>query len=136
ALGSGLPEFVVGSSSATRLIIDGKGFVGVGTTSPTSRFGIETKAGDLIGFAVGSSTKSLLSVSTEGFGTTTLAGLNISATATSTSNVGFSITSGCFAIGTTCLSSGTGISAYDAWTHFNGANSATTTSLAIGTTTA
>jgi hypothetical protein len=34
ALGSGVPEFVVGSSTATHLIVTGAGNVGVGTTSP------------------------------------------------------------------------------------------------------
>lgn len=37
-LGSGVPEFVVGSSTATRLIINGTGNVGIGTLTPTSLF--------------------------------------------------------------------------------------------------
>ena len=45
-----------------------------------------------------------LSISATGFGTTTLTGLNISGSATSTSNVGFNITAGCFAISGNCLS--------------------------------
>lgn len=49
---------------------------------------------------------SALTVSGSGFGTTTVRGLNISGQATSTSNVGFSITTGCYAIGTTCVGSG------------------------------
>ena len=124
-LGSGVPEFVIGSSTATHFIVTGRGFVGVGTTSPASRFSVNTEAGDLIGFAVGSSTKSLLSVSTEGFGTTTLAGLNINATATSTSNVGLNITTGCYAINNVCVGGG-GLSSYDAWTHPVAGQSATT----------
>src|SRR3989344_421586 len=50
------------------------------------------------------STPSQISIASGGFGTTTLRGLNISGLATSTANVGFSITTGCYAIGTTCLS--------------------------------
>jgi hypothetical protein len=38
-----------------------------------------------------------------GFGTTTLRGLNISGLATSTSNVGFNITGGCYAVNGTCV---------------------------------
>src|SRR3989338_11040527 len=40
ALGSGVPEFVVGSSTATRLIVDGSGKVGIGTTQPSARLEI------------------------------------------------------------------------------------------------
>ena len=36
ALGSGVPEFVIGSSSATRLLVSGSGFVGIGTTTQSS----------------------------------------------------------------------------------------------------
>ncbi len=99
-------QFVIGSSTATSFLVTNRGFVGVGTTSPSARFAINPLAGDLFAFAIGSSTKSLLSVSTEGFGTTTLAGLDISGQATSTSNVGFNISAGCFAINGTCISGG------------------------------
>lgn len=51
-----------------------------------------------------------LSVANGGFGTTTLSGLNVKGSATSTSNVGFNITTGCYAINGTCLSSGSGSS--------------------------
>lgn len=34
ALGSGVPEFVVGSSTATHFVVDGSGAVGIGTASP------------------------------------------------------------------------------------------------------
>lgn len=47
---------------------------------------------------------SALEISGSGFGTTTLRGLNISGQATSTSNVGFNITTGCYAISGTCIS--------------------------------
>ncbi len=47
---------------------------------------------------------SALEISGSGFGTTTIRGLNIVGLATSTSNVGISLTGGCYAIGTTCLS--------------------------------
>jgi hypothetical protein len=100
------PAFVIGSSTKTDVIVTNSGKLGIGTTTPTARLAIETKAGDLVGLAVGSSTKSLFSVSTEGFGTTTVAGLNINASATSTSNVGINITSGCFAINGVCVGGG------------------------------
>ena len=109
----GLPYFTVSSASTTaltgnRFIVTKDWKVGIGSTTPFARLGVNTEAGDIQGFAVGSSTKSLLSVSTEGFGTTTVAGLNVSATATSTSNVGFNITNGCFAINGVCVSGGGG----------------------------
>ena len=40
ALGSGVPEFVIGSSSATRLVVTGGGRVGIGTASPSTAFQI------------------------------------------------------------------------------------------------
>lgn len=49
-----------------------------------------------------------LSVSNSGFGTTTLSGLKINGSATSTSNVGFNLTGGCFSIGGTCIGGASG----------------------------
>lgn len=37
ALGSGIPEFVIGSSTATRVIVDGTGNVGIGNSGPTTK---------------------------------------------------------------------------------------------------
>jgi len=84
-LGSGAGRIEFDDQSTDEVNILGAK-VGISTSSPFARLGVETQAGDIWGFAVGSSTKSLLSVSTEGFGTTTLSGLNISGSATSTSN--------------------------------------------------
>ncbi len=36
ALGSGVPEFVIGSSTATHLVVDGAGRVGIGLTNPSA----------------------------------------------------------------------------------------------------
>lgn len=92
-----------------------------------------------------------LDISSSGFGTTTVIGLNINAQATSTSNVGFNITTGCYAIAGTCVSGGTsggggspggtgtelqyrgGASTFSAVT--NSAFNATANTLSIGTTT-
>ncbi len=75
-------------------------------------------------------TTSALSISGTGFGTTTLSGLTISGQATSTSNVGFNITTGCFAINGTCVGGGsaslTGTTGQIAY--FDGVNSAIGTS--------
>lgn len=49
-----------------------------------------------------------LSVSNSGFGTTTLSGLKINGSATSTSNVGFNLTGGCFSIAGTCIGGASG----------------------------
>lgn len=51
---------------------------------------------------------SALEIAGGGFGTTTIRGLNISGFASSTSNVGFNITSGCYAINGTCVGNVTG----------------------------
>ncbi|TSC87231.1 MAG: cell wall surface anchored protein [Parcubacteria group bacterium Gr01-1014_8] len=56
---------------------------------------------------------SALEIAGGGLGTTTVRGLNISAGATSTSNVGFSLTSGCFATPAGCIS-GVGDSSIEA----------------------
>ncbi len=42
ALGSGVPEFVIGSSTKTRFIVTGNGGIGIGTTSPYGKFSIRT----------------------------------------------------------------------------------------------
>ncbi|MCX6716113.1 MAG: hypothetical protein NT077_03805, partial [Candidatus Taylorbacteria bacterium] len=42
ALGSGVPEFVVGSSTATHFIVNGAGNVGVGITSPAAKLHIKS----------------------------------------------------------------------------------------------
>jgi len=58
----------------------------------------------------GTATSSLsaLEISGSGFGTTTVRGLNISAQATTTSNVGINLTNGCFSINGTCVGGGAG----------------------------
>jgi hypothetical protein len=81
-----------------------KGTLKVGNSSVyISETGISNTSSN--SFSIGGSAGTL-SVSAIGFGTTTLSGLNISGSATSTSNVGFSISSGCYAIGTTCIGGG------------------------------
>ena len=45
ALGSGVPEFVVGSSTATHFVVTGGGNVGIGTSNPTSKLVIQ-RTGD------------------------------------------------------------------------------------------
>lgn len=49
-----------------------------------------------------------LSISGTGFGTTTVTGFTVNGSATSTSNVGFNLTGGCFAINNNCISGGGG----------------------------
>jgi hypothetical protein len=83
--------------------------VAIGTTTPYARLTVwASSTADTILEVVSSASSTKLSVSGTGFGTTTVAGLNISGSATSTSNVGFNITSGCYAIGGTCVSGGAG----------------------------
>jgi hypothetical protein len=77
----------------------------------------------------------LLDIALGGFGTTTVRGLSIIGQATSTSNVGFNITGGCFAINGNCVGGSSAVT-YDAWTHPQAGFSATTSALVIGTSTA
>ncbi|MFH0804491.1 MAG: hypothetical protein V1896_02730 [Candidatus Zambryskibacteria bacterium] len=51
---------------------------------------------------------SALEIAGDGFGTTTVRGLNISGQATTTSNVGINLSGGCFAINNECVGGGTG----------------------------
>ncbi len=83
----------------------------VGTTTPYARSTVWGGASDTTLFeVVNSASTTALSVSATGFGTTTLRGLTVNGSATSTSNVGFNITTGCYAVNGTCLSTGGGVS--------------------------
>ncbi|MBL8158400.1 hypothetical protein JNK62_02625 [bacterium] len=90
-------------------LLDNADKVGIGTTTPWAKLALQGDAGQtnpVFEIASSSTATKFLSVSATGFGTTTLSGLNISGSATSTSNVGMNITSGCYAVGGVCLSSG------------------------------
>ena len=97
-----------GNAGGTQFIFDSStGNLGLGTSTPFATFAIQattTQTTPLFEIASTSNATKFLSVSSTGFGTTTLSGLTISGSATSTSNVGLSLTSGCFAIGSNCLS--------------------------------
>lgn len=109
--------------------------VGIGTSSPSSPFLLNLSSSTVsqlslgVGASVaqwvfrnaggnfylststvaGTSTTSIAAFAINGStGTTTLRGLDIQAFATSTSNVGFNITTGCYAIGGVCLSTSSG----------------------------
>ncbi|MFZ2484767.1 MAG: hypothetical protein WAW81_02415, partial [Minisyncoccia bacterium] len=110
------------------LTISKGGNVGIGTTTPVYRLTIASStaltdgagyaqwvtrnAGGNLYFATttiaGTATTSIsaLEISGSGFGTTTIRGLNIIGQATSTSNVGYNVTTGCFAVNGSCLTSG------------------------------
>lgn len=87
------------------LTLNGSGRLGISsTTINNTRAVINSVAGDAFSLWVGSTTNPWLKIANDGFGTTTLSGLNISGSATSTSNVGYNITTGCFSINSTCIS--------------------------------
>jgi hypothetical protein len=111
--------FTIGTASSSASIFNTlyNGSVGIGSTTPAANLVVQKSYGYSGAniFQVASSTSStgntlssFLSVSSTGFGTTTLSGLNISGSATSTSNVGFNITSGCYAVNGTCITGGSG----------------------------
>ncbi|KND46770.1 MAG: hypothetical protein AB201_03475, partial [Parcubacteria bacterium C7867-006] len=98
------------------------GLLGVGTSSPSARLAVNSVAGDEFSLWVGSTTAPWLRVSNSGFGTTTLSGLNISGSATSTSNVGFNITTGCFAVNGTCISASSSAFPFTSLAGYNSTN--------------
>lgn len=155
---------IFGSGSTERMRIDSNGNLAVGTSTPFAQYQttISSSTNPQLSLSAGlgvpqitlrnaggnfylstttvagnATTSTAMFAVNGSSGTTTVRGLDIQANATTTSNIGYSISSGCYAIGTTCLSSGTGLTAYDAWTHSNQYpfNSATTSKIAIGTTT-
>ncbi len=126
ASGNGLAFY---TNTAARMYISTGGFIGFGTTTPTYRVNPFSSTAPQLALSAGvglnqwtfrnaggdlylstttvagdaTTTTSALEISGSGFGTTTVRGLNISAQATTTSNVGFNITNGCFAVNGTCL---------------------------------
>ncbi|MBI5742351.1 MAG: tail fiber domain-containing protein, partial [Candidatus Niyogibacteria bacterium] len=120
---SGTPGYLVGGTALTintpwttagnNIYNNNTANVGIGTTSPYAKLSVHA---DTTGtytntlFAVASSTvnstTTVFSISASGFGTTTLSGLNIVGSATTTSNVGYNLTSGCFSVNGTCITSG------------------------------
>ncbi|MFZ2886325.1 MAG: hypothetical protein WA021_00720, partial [Minisyncoccia bacterium] len=104
-----------GNAGGSQFLFDSStGRLGIGTTTPFAKLSIQ---GTLLQtnpiFEVASSSDAIkfLSVAGNGFGTTTLSGLTIAGSATTTSNVGFRITSGCYETATgQCLSAGTFVS--------------------------
>lgn len=58
-----LNEFVIGSSTATHLVVNAAGFVGLGTTTPYAKLSVDAPADVASYFAIGSSTSPIMSVS-------------------------------------------------------------------------
>lgn len=117
------------TSNRFSIMDNGRVRISTSTTGvPATRVAISSGDGDSFSLVIGSSTATNLTVASTGFGTTTVSGLTVSGSATSTSNVGWNITTGCYAIGGVCLSTSgsSGITSYDAWTHPAAGQSATT----------
>lgn len=148
-IGTSTPYYglTVASTTGPQLALStGAGVAQVVFRNDGTNFDISTTT--IAGTATTSTT--MFRIAMGGFGTTTVKGLNINAQATSTSNVGFNITTGCYAIAGTCLSGSGGggtwgsitgtlsaqtdlqaaldakLSSYDSWTHPAAGQSATT----------
>jgi lysophospholipase L1-like esterase len=97
------------TAGALNADFSGSNIFAIGTTTGYSRLSVwgASNQGRLLEVN-NSASSTRLWVSGTGFGTTTLSGLNISGSATSTSNVGYNITTGCYAVNGTCTGSGSG----------------------------
>jgi hypothetical protein len=93
------------ATSTEKMRINNFGNVLIGTTTGQARLFVSgTSSTSTNIFAVASSSGTLnLFVSGTGNGTTTVTGLSIVGSATSTSNVGFNLTAGCYAINGVCI---------------------------------
>lgn len=132
----------------TLMTLDTAGKAGIGTTSPYAKLAVQgtlLQTNPVFEVASSSNAVKFLSVAGNGNGTTTLSGLTINGSATSTSNVGFNITTGCYAVSGTCVGgsggggSGTVNSGIFGQLAFYGANGTAvsgTTTIVVGTTTA
>lgn len=102
--GTNIIGFSTGGRERARLTATGGFTIGTSTSYATTTIWSNSSVGKAFEIVNNAST-TLLSVSSAGFGTTTVSGLEISGSATSTSNVGFDISSGCFAVNGVCLQS-------------------------------
>jgi len=101
-----------GATTTGNLIVQGTGNstfagnVGIGTTTLYSKLSVWGASAGNIFEAITSASSSALTVSATGFGTTTVTGLTVTGSATSTSDVGWNIATGCFAINDECVGGG------------------------------
>jgi hypothetical protein len=110
----GFSDFYTKDNLVLRLNPDA--YAAIGTTSPYARLTVwASTTQERILDVVNTASSSALWVSGTGFGTTTLSGLNVNGSATSTSNVGYNITTGCYAKNNVCISGGAG-AAQTPWT--------------------